>query len=64
MVQDLWGKDGLTGYSVSKFVGTASGEDSPYSVQALLEFKDVESFQKAGTGSDAPKIMGDIKNFR
>ena len=40
------------------------GDDSPYSVQATLEWGSLEDFQKAASDQDALNaIMGDVKNF-
>ena len=49
----------LTRAKVLKF-----GDDSPYSVQATLEWNSLEDFQKAASDQDALNtIMGDVKNF-
>ena len=40
------------------------GDDSPYTVQATLEWGSLADFQKAASDQDALNaIMGDVKNF-
>lgn len=63
LVMDIWGSEGLTGYSVSKFIGTAAGGDSPHSVQAILEFESIDRFQTTIKGEGTSKVMGDVPNF-
>lgn len=63
LVMDSWGSYGLKSWEVSKIVGTATGEDAPYTVQALLHFESLEKFQEAASGPKAPIVLGDIPNF-
>lgn len=63
LVLENWNRFGMSGYKVSKFVGTATGASSPYTIQALLHFDSLESFRKAAQGPPAQAIMGDIPNF-
>ncbi|KAJ9622340.1 hypothetical protein H2203_006558 [Taxawa tesnikishii (nom. ined.)] len=58
LVQKLWGPQGLKSWTVLKF-----GNDSPYSVQATLEWDDMETFQKAAAGEHTAEIMNDVPNF-
>lgn len=53
-----WKSYGLTSWTVLEFPSEAQ-----FTVQATLEFESLESFQKAGAGSEAQEIFGDIKNF-
>lgn len=40
------------------------GDDSPYTVQATLEWGSLDDFKKAASDQDALNaIMGDVKNF-
>lgn len=58
LVQKSWSQYGLKSWKVINF-----GEEAEYKVQATLEFGSMDEFQKAGAGSEAPEVMGDIKNF-
>ncbi|KAK5171808.1 uncharacterized protein LTR77_003444 [Saxophila tyrrhenica] len=58
LVADTWGSYGLKSWKVIKM-----GEDSPYSVQATLEWGSMEDFQKAASSETAAKVMGDVPNF-
>jgi len=58
LVQEKWGPEGLLNWKVLEF-----GSDSAYSVQATLEWADVETFQKAASGESAKAIFGDVPNF-
>lgn len=58
MVMKAWGPEGMTSWKVLKF-----GDDAPYSVQATLEWKSMEAFQKAAQGPKTKEVMGDVPNF-
>lgn len=58
LVQEKWGPEGLLAWKVLEFDGKAG-----YSVQATLEFPDVDTFQKAVNGEAAKAIFGDVPNF-
>lgn len=58
MVQEKWGKYGLKSWKVIKF-----GDDSPYAVQATLEFGTIKEFQDAASGPEAKEVLGDVPNF-
>jgi len=38
-------------------------DDSPYKVQATLEWGDLSEFKKAAGGEHTGEIMGDVPNF-
>ena len=63
LVADNWKSFGLTGWKVVRYIGTATGDPPPYTVQAELYFSSVEDFQKAATSPSAETVMGDIPNF-
>lgn len=58
LVQKRWSSYGLQSWKVLKF-----GDDTPYCVQATLEFDSMDSFQKAASGEEAKEVLGDIPNF-
>lgn len=58
LVQDKWGKYGLKSWKIIYF-----GDDSPYCVQATLEFDSMKSFQEAGASPEAKEVLGDVPNF-
>jgi uncharacterized protein (TIGR02118 family) len=63
LVAEEFGPYNFEGYSVLKLVGTPDpNTKSEYSVQATLNFKTVEDFQKA-LGDKAPKVLSDVPNF-
>ena len=63
LVEEKWTSYGMKGYKISKFVGTGTGDASPYSVQALLHFDSIDSFKSAAQGPNAQAVLGDIPNF-
>ncbi|CAK1354159.1 hypothetical protein CB0940_01943 [Cercospora beticola] len=58
LVQEKWGKHGLKSWKVIQF-----SNDSPYCVQATLEWDSLSDFQKAGGSPEAKDVMADIPNF-
>ena len=58
LVQEKWAPEGLLGWKVLQFPA-----DAAYSVQATLQFADLETFQKAASGEAAKAIFGDVPNF-
>jgi len=58
LVQSKWSQHGLKSWKVINF-----GKDAEYSVQATLEFGSMEDIKKASGSSEAPEVMGDVKNF-
>lgn len=52
----------MTSYRVANLVGTATGAESPYSIQCTLEFGTVEEFKKA-LEAEAGPVLGDVPNF-
>lgn len=62
LVQKHWGPYGLEDWSVVEFAAGPDGS-KPYSIQAILTWKDGESLQKALAGEEAAIVFGDVKNF-
>ena len=58
LVSKHWEQYGLKRWSVLKF-----GDDSPYCVQATLEWGSLDDFQKAATSDSAKEVLGDVPNF-
>ena len=58
LVQKNWGPEGLRSWKIIKFPAS-----SPYSVQATLEWPDIQTFQAAAGGESAKVVLGDVKNF-
>ncbi|EME88131.1 uncharacterized protein MYCFIDRAFT_148752 [Pseudocercospora fijiensis CIRAD86] len=58
LVQEKWAKYGLKSWKVVKFP-----DDSPYSVQATLEWDNIKQFQDAASGPEAKDVLGDVPNF-
>jgi uncharacterized protein (TIGR02118 family) len=58
LVQNKWSSYGLKSWKVIKF-----GDDSPYCVQATLEWGSLDDFQKAATSDSAKEVLGDVPNF-
>ena len=58
LVAKHWNSYGLQSWKVLKF-----GDDSPYCVQATLEWDSLDSFNKAASSDSASEVLGDIKNF-
>lgn len=49
---------GLTSWKVLKFP-----DEADYCVQATLEWKSMDDFQKAGAAPEMGEVMEDVKNF-
>ena len=62
LVMRLFGPHGMTGWRVSRLVGTPTGARSPYSIAATLEFPTPEAF-KAALAAEAKAVLGDVPNF-
>ena len=58
LVQSKWGPYGLKSWKVIQFQG-----DSPYSVQATLEWGSMDDFNKALGGAETKEVMDDVPNF-
>lgn len=58
LVQKLWSSYGLTGWKVISL-----NSDEPYSVHAILSWKDEQSYQNALQSEETKEILGDVKNF-
>ncbi|KAH7038247.1 uncharacterized protein B0I36DRAFT_77382 [Microdochium trichocladiopsis] len=58
LVQARWGPFGLKSWKVVKF-----DENSPFSVQASLEWETEEQVNKALQSEEAKEIFGDVSNF-
>ncbi|KAL7622581.1 hypothetical protein AAE478_008088 [Parahypoxylon ruwenzoriense] len=59
LVQAKWTKYGLKSWKVAQY----TNDESPYSVQAWLEFEDLEQWGKAASGPEGKEIFADIPNF-
>ncbi|KAL1588035.1 hypothetical protein WHR41_03392 [Cladosporium halotolerans] len=58
LVQEKWAEFGLKSWKVLKFP-----DDSPYTVQATLEWESMDSFKKAAGSPSLQAVMDDVKNF-
>ncbi|KAI1811986.1 hypothetical protein GGS20DRAFT_560254 [Poronia punctata] len=59
LVQKSWAPQGLRGWKVAQY----SSPDSPYSVQAWLEWESKEHSEKGFASAEAKEVFGDIPNF-
>ena len=62
LVEKYWAPYGLTDWKVIEFQPDQNGS-KPYSVQAVMMWKDGESLQRALAGDEAEKVFGDVPNF-
>lgn len=62
LVQKNWGPYGLTDWKIVEFAPGPDGS-KPYSVQAILTWKDEESLKNALAGGEAATVFGDVPNF-
>ena len=62
LVQKNWGPYGLEDWKVVELAPSPDGS-KPYSIQAILTWKDGESLQKALAGPEAATVFGDVPNF-
>ncbi|KAJ1335050.1 EthD family reductase [Microdochium nivale] len=58
LVQSRWASFGLKGWKVIKY-----DDNSPYSVQAILEWDTEENLNKTLSSEEAKDVFGDIVNF-
>ena len=63
MVMEKWKPAGMIGWSVNKFHATGDSSAPPYSIEAILQWPDLEKFQAAASTPAMGEIMGDIENF-
>ena len=61
LVESHWKQYGLEDWRVVEF-GPGPDGSQPYSVQAILTFKDAQSMQTASEKAGGP-VFGDIPNF-
>ncbi|KAI1102870.1 hypothetical protein F4804DRAFT_249521 [Jackrogersella minutella] len=59
LVQKVWASHGLKSWKVAQYTNS----DSPFAVQAWLEWEDGASWDAASTVPDAKEIFADIPNF-
>ncbi|KAI1087217.1 hypothetical protein F5B19DRAFT_81463 [Rostrohypoxylon terebratum] len=59
LVQKTWAPFGLKSWKVVQY----TDPESPYAVQALLEWDDLAQWEKASTSAEAASVFGDITNF-
>ena len=62
LVRERWSSMGLEKVEVVKASGTPDGSPAPFQVMALLTFRSLDDFQKAGA-AHGKEIFGDIPNF-
>ena len=62
LVQKHWAQYGLTDWKVVEFNPGPDGS-KPYSVQAILTFKDGEALKAALGSGEAATVFGDVPNF-
>ncbi len=62
LVSERFTAHGLTGWRVAKFVGTPTGDTSPYSIAATLDFGSPEEFA-AAVAAEGKDVLGDVPNF-
>jgi uncharacterized protein (TIGR02118 family) len=62
LVQKHWAQYGLTDWSVVEFQAGPDGS-KPYSVEAILTFKDHDALKAALGSGEAATVFGDVPNF-
>ncbi|GJD49121.1 hypothetical protein OPKNFCMD_1851 [Methylobacterium crusticola] len=62
LVRERWSSMGLEKAEVVRASGTPDGSPAPFQVMALLTFRSLEDFKKAGA-QHGKEIFGDIPNF-
>ena len=62
LVAERFAAHGMTGWRVSRSVGTPQGGKSPYSVIATLEFGTAAGFE-AAIKAEGSTVLGDVPNF-
>jgi uncharacterized protein (TIGR02118 family) len=62
LVKERWGGMGLEGVELLRGTGSADGSPAAYGVLALLRFRSLSDFQKAGQ-AHGQEIFADIPKF-
>ena len=62
LVGERFASHGLTGWRVTRFIGTPQGGKAVYSVMATLAFDHPDQF-KAAIAAEGGVVLGDVPNF-
>ncbi|KAK0370602.1 ethyl tert-butyl ether degradation EthD [Colletotrichum limetticola] len=63
LIQEQWGKYGVTSWSVTKFQPGADGTQPLYAFGSTVTWDNIEQIKTAFAGPEADGIMGDVPNF-
>ncbi|PLB44243.1 hypothetical protein P170DRAFT_440556 [Aspergillus steynii IBT 23096] len=63
LVEQIWGKYGIKGWSIQKYTNAMDGSPSKYLIACTLEWESAESLQNAVKDPETPKIFEDIPKF-
>ena len=58
LVESKWKQYGLKSWKVLQFEG-----DTPYGVQATLEWDSMDDYSKAVQAPETKEVLGDVENF-
>lgn len=61
LVEEIWKPYGLTGYKIVEFHN--EGNEGPYRVMAVLDWKDHDSWKKAALADESKAIFKDLNVF-
>ncbi|KAF6808473.1 ethyl tert-butyl ether degradation [Colletotrichum sojae] len=63
LVQSLWGKYGVTGWSVTRYTSGADGSAPEFSFGSIVTWESKDQIAAAFARPEAGQIMGDRLNF-
>lgn len=63
LVDRIWGKHGITSWSIHKYTTALDGSPSKYLIATTIEWKSPEVVQAAMKDPESSKIFEDISNF-
>ncbi|KAF6785550.1 hypothetical protein CMUS01_16561 [Colletotrichum musicola] len=63
MIQSLWGKYGVTGWSATKYTSGADCSAPEFSFGSTVTWESEDQIATAFAGPEAKQIMGDVPKF-
>lgn len=63
LIQSLWGKYGVKGWSVTKYGNGIDGSAPLYAFGSVVVWESAAGIETAFAGTEVAHIMGDVPNF-
>ncbi|KAH6866239.1 hypothetical protein B0T10DRAFT_468057 [Thelonectria olida] len=63
LIQERWGKYGVTSWSATKFTDGLDGSPSLYAFGSVVNWDNADQVKTAFAGPEVAEIMGDVPHF-